>query len=543
MEKLNSILDRIVRFLWKCEETIRNNHLILLEMHNTFKLEQIRAKRYNIERSRTVAQRLLGVYRALIKKGKSSGTKAVAKISPIHKQVSVPTKKTAKSKKKQGFFANFCGCGASQQSIDNVIDPLNHTAINEEIDVSQRKHSKGDKVILIVRPFSDKPCIGKDCWDLIEEFTPLFNQSDRMFCWRLNDEVVLDKHMDFGWNNFVDYTSLIPPPVNPTSKKSFMSTSFYQPNEYGQHRDKSLFISANLVDQSFQSPLEVIEYFCVRSWIFKYHKIPPFLLSHIVSERDLLPLEDPEKSDSDDESISNPSSFTDGGSKVYSVASSRPTADDSSSAQPFHLGDPNRPLDPFADFDWMAESFASYYVPPLLEDPEEVKASFVFLPELSELALEKFIGDNQSKISIDDAKTIVKDATFHKNLAIKSEKVLIQRIWSLFAKARNSCTLYRNQKMNLLGLKRQIRLSLSSIAMNTLRLRTFSRQFKSSIYCYDLLTSMLLNNNEFYQEPKLSFSLDPSKNGNDKFRAMKLQERLPQAVYVHYVSLNPFYSI
>ncbi len=537
VEKLSGILDRIVRYLWKCEETVRNDHLILLEIHNTFKVEQFRARRCNIERSRAVAQRLLSVYRALIKRSKGSPSKPPSKGGTL-KHHPIAPKKTGTHKRKKSFFAHLCWCGSSSQNIEDAVDPKHPTEVHE-IPPASRTTPKSPN---IVRSFNENSCLGKESLELILELSPMFEKSDRSFAWMLNDEVVLDKHMDFGWNDFVDYSALIPlTTANIQSKRSTAGSSFYRPQgDYIPTADKSISSHTPSEGQEklFTSILEAAEYYCSRHWIFKYYKIPSFLLNHAVNERDLMPIDDPDRSDSDEDSISNPSSFT-SGSKLYSV-SSRPTGDDNSSAQPFYLGDPNRPLDPFADFDWMDESFACHYVPHLLDETEDPKPSYIFLPELSDLVITSILEKSHPNLNHDDVKALVMDSQFHHILADKSEKVLIQRVWSLFTKARNSCSLYRDQKMNLMGLKRQVRLSLSGIAMNMLRLRTFSRQFKSSIYCYSLMTSMLLNNSDFFQESKNS-SL--SSKSAEKFRAMKLQERLPQTVYVHYVSIfsNGFY--
>jgi hypothetical protein len=467
IQKLKDILDRIVRFLWKCEESVRNSHLILLEIHNIFGIELLRACRRDAQRSRTVAQRLIGVFKSLIKKSKVNAQNPL----PMEKSdaSNVGGEKNAVTQKRS-FFYHLCGCGGAKQNKD-VVDPKRPSATSKLIRASKQQDLDP------IKKYTHE-CFTREVRQLIEELTRISKQPDSIFLWTLNDETVLEKIMDFGWSNLIDYSL-------PCSS---MKEPFISAQDYIESKSQQISIS-------------------------KYAKLPSFLLIHIL---DFYELRDSYISDVDDDSTS--SSFSFGGGNRSKLSAEL---------------DDRRPLDPFYDFQWMRESFTTSYVKPLLNNHIGVDPSFVVLPELSQIIKMEWFAGN---LTFEDAQRTIQKNSFHEQVAHKSEKVLIQRVWSLFAKMKNSCFLYRNQKINLAGLKRQVRLSLRCVALNMLRLRAFSRQFKSSLFDYDVLTSMLQQHADFNQESKSSLLFNPPKHVIDKFRPIKLQERLPQAVYVHYVS-------
>eukprot|EP01032_Pedospumella_encystans_P007621 gene7621-9125_t len=197
------------------------------------------------------------------------------------------------------------------------------------------------------------------------------------------------------------------------------------------------------------------------------------------------------------------------------------------------------PVDPFADFDWMDESFADYsphsltlQARALLERQQNAShtrsrnkykrlilgddvAQFpaLFMPEFDEAHLfsadqvktssSKHDGKHKhmsvgsiattnpfTKPAVSAAVELVDSPTnreYLRRLDERAETVLIQRAWRCYLLLQNAQWGYRSGKRSLSVLHHDVRSALGCLTLNMVRLRAFSRQYQPTIQEYDRL--------------------------------------------------------
>lgn len=112
------------------------------------------------------------------------------------------------------------------------------------------------------------------------------------------------------------------------------------------------------------------------------------------------------------------------------------------------------------------------------------------------------------------------------------EKILIQRTWSCFLRLNNLCSLAETRKISGNGINALARSTLDRIYQTMVRIRVFSKQYKSNLYDYKTLQDLLKNDNSLPQPIS-----DESKFANRYFEAFSLRDRLPNLCYTLLVSL------
>jgi hypothetical protein len=216
------------------------------------------------------------------------------------------------------------------------------------------------------------------------------------------------------------------------------------------------------------------------------------------------------------------------------------------------------PLDPYADFDWMDESFADYtphgrslQIRAMIErmqgsssregsgsrnkyrrvalGVDTAQFSALFMPEFDEAhhftaeevqhassehlqhhrnATGSSLTDNWVNADNADKPSCVAgiDADFLRGLDSRAETVLVQRAWRCYLLLQNAQRGYRSAEGSVGSLghvRHEARSALCSLSLNMVRLRAFSRQYQSTMLDFERLQTEL---------PVLPVSIDASGN-------------------------------
>jgi hypothetical protein len=149
-----------------------------------------------------------------------------------------------------------------------------------------------------------------------------------------------------------------------------------------------------------------------------------------------------------------------------------------------------QPLDPYADFAWMNESYSSYFTESLLH-PDASGSSRSNCDPLVPEAFDSLSTGHRSLLS--NANALANDSSDARrvfaDLEARSESVMIQRVWRCYLLMRTAQRNYQSRKYSMDMLRHSIRSTLRNLSLFMYRLRAFSRQYKGKISVYDDLVS------------------------------------------------------
>eukprot|EP01034_Spumella_vulgaris_P021757 gene21757-27813_t len=150
-----------------------------------------------------------------------------------------------------------------------------------------------------------------------------------------------------------------------------------------------------------------------------------------------------------------------------------------------------QPLDPYADFTWMDDSFSSYYSEALLSPVPLATPNRVGCDPLLPEAIDGLSEDSRHLLASTDS--LASGSTEARNvfaeLEARSEGVMIQRVWRCYLMMRNAQRNYQSRKYSMDMLRHSTRSTLRNLSLFMYRLRAFSRQYKGKITIYDDLVS------------------------------------------------------
>lgn len=248
-------------------------------------------------------------------------------------------------------------------------------------------------------------------------------KTDREFYNFINDGLVRDKIHDFGWKKYVNYQTVL--------------------NKLNDLNTLPLSNSSQVVSEF---DLDHILQLDSATCISKYSLLPEYLKKYVLLKMDLLRVDPSSPVAVDTSSQPDQSSHSDG------------------------IG--NLPLDPFFDFEWMDESYASYVSGCVdsssKEDDDDSKGGghhhhsnpllSLYMPEFDEISDPH---RPRSELNINALSA----------LDSRAETVLIQRLWQCWLSVNNSLDNYQSRKYNMNVLRHNIRNSLRKLSLFNYRLR------------------------------------------------------------------------
>lgn len=587
LDKLVSVLDRIVRCLWKWDKNIRNSHLNLLEIHNLVNIERKRrAKRHTMTyqvNQQHVYEFLHHIFdahtllqldsRNYTSKGESTATNTLRTSSTTSEAIghnhghsfttaSIPTSlsvaenKPVSSKKprrkKKGVFAKI------RKSFLSLVGRSDHIVADSRGDgfKSSPFLTSSNRQQTLQSHF-DYHLIEGMIQDMCSD---LKDKSDMAFYLDVIKPLISDRIMDFGWSNFIDYhkhmTFNVPNLAKSQSRDSVASST----DPRNRSTDSNIPIGGAMSSTRSSSILRLSTQTAasyrhsshgkdkddrfiteavlniVRRSSFQCKRMPRFLKPFTVTWGDII------NSDSSfvkDEEEDKEIAFGDKGNGSDSLPQSnylynsggegakRKSVLDvlSLSRDPLvNLLINEKPVDPLYDFDWMDDTYTLTYVPSLLVSRSTSRSTLESnLPE---------IGSELSSLSSfneDSLRTI--EAT--------AERVLVYRVWALLQRNHNFMIApYRRHALTFSTIGKIMRTSLSKISHNMLRLKAFSRQLKGSFLSFDHLLLLLQKNADFSSPSEATVHAPGTADfeGNDiassSNKFLRLQYRLPKLLYM-----------
>ncbi|RYG70392.1 hypothetical protein EON64_00295 [archaeon] len=521
--KIEHILDRIVRFLWKLDQQIRNNHLFLLEMHVLFSVEKSRVLKAQARRARRCNKSLTPALRVCIVAANLQSDKTVSsgkagKLTPLQRAMSM-TKMAVNSadigqpyhiedivhaeqpttSRRRGIFRilrEIFSCTSYRPDAAVRTPPEQRP---------QTLHSSSSmwRRSLSIHNSAETTTTSYTLLSLAEfdsEIQQAVGASTKIYS-ELLVSCVEDKVLDFGWSRFVDYDDM----------ETAMRTSTANSKSLEEKRDFRIDLSINIPTSMLTRTL-------------RYINVPTVLSKHILSKQDILdggatPLEG---------GIHGTQRRPSGPGSRKQSPSTRYTHGQQSPSLQQMMATPVRdqqPLDPYEDFLWMDDSFSPHYFS--ASTPHRVR---------SELYL------SESPVLCNSADERISARTKE----LLCEKALIQRVWSYFLKVSNACTYShsRQKRASVASLNKVVRQSLSKVYQSMMRIRAFSRQFKSSMVDFHQLSDLLHTVPDFSDDPRINIhnnaSIYLSAVKAQRFamasKAVRLQERLTRMTYVVYIN-------
>ena len=585
VRKITAVLNRIVRFIWTLDTPTANANLFLLDLQIVLSHEVERCVRRNAVKASHVSEWLPDVLDRLLPV--NSGINSTATLATTDS-----VKRNPKSRFSRFFKRIF---GSSHKKSDSPESNMD----------SVRSDDAAPALRIITPPGSlrsaDKPTINtptsmrtvrtksNTTFDsFIQRFGFDAHLDVRKFYNLMNHDLVSEKVYDFGWSKCVEHDSLLKPISNSPDSRPFSVSSVHS-------GASSLTAQVHYNAHSAESPghnlitnIDVLVILNLRAKLdyqekYKALDSARYIKDHVLRRGDLVIQMDSEE-DYDLENLNNSADINNANSReedasmeggllnrnntsglfptqLLAKGGSSPRSGSSSKAGSFTNAQPlspaiqsqassgskaldpllDIPVDPFADFDWMDESFADYsphshslQARALLDRQQSNSSALhisrrskykrfilgddvaqfgsLFMPEFDEAHLyttdevksssnkHSNISSNSPTNSISTARnsnapvpaadidsTSAVNSEYLRSLDERAETILVQRAWRCYLLLQNAQWGYRDGKRSLGVLRNDVRSALSCLTLNMVRLRAFSRQYQPSMSEYDRL--------------------------------------------------------